>query len=102
MEQAMCLADIFIRTAVLDGGPAASKEELVGQLLALLAATGHVPRAVVPAILAAVLRREQLGSTGIGKGLAIPHARHPSVTRPLGILAACRTPVDFGSLDGEP
>lgn len=98
----MCLADIFITTAIIDGGPAISKAELIGRLLTLLAQAGHVSNADVPAMQAAIVRREQLGSTGVGKGLAIPHARHASVQRPLGILAVCRPPVEFDSLDGEP
>ena len=98
----MPLADIFNTTAVLDGGPALGKADLVGQLLTLLAEAGHVPHADVPALQAAILRREHLGSTGIGRGLAIPHARHAAVARLLGVLALCRPTVNFDSLDGEP
>src|SRR4051812_46292609 len=98
----MSLADIIACTAIIDGGPALSKAELIDRLLKLFAQAGHVPHADVPGIHAAVLRRERLGSTGIGRGLAIPHARHHAVDRPLGILAVCRPPVEYESLDGEP
>lgn len=98
----MSLADIFVCTTILDGGLTLSKAELVGRLLILLAQTRHVPHADVPALQDAVLRRERIGSTGIGKGLAIPHAKHQDVQRPLGILAVCRPPVEFDALDGEP
>jgi mannitol/fructose-specific phosphotransferase system IIA component (Ntr-type) len=47
-------------------------------------------------------QRERLGSTGIGRGLALPHGRHASLTRARGILAVCRTSVEFDSLDMEP
>ncbi len=97
----MRLANLFVRTAILDG-LVPGKAELVGRLLTLLAQEGHLPPAQVPKILNAVLRREQLGSTGVGGGVAIPHAKHPAVTRPLGILAVCRKPVEFDALDGEP
>jgi mannitol/fructose-specific phosphotransferase system IIA component (Ntr-type) len=98
----MPLADIFVRTAILDGGPGLGKAELVGSLLEQLAEAGHVPPAEVPAIRQAVLSRERLGPAGVGGGLAVPHARHPAVSRTLGILALCRTPVEYDSLDGEP
>jgi mannitol/fructose-specific phosphotransferase system IIA component (Ntr-type) len=98
----MHLSDLFLSTAILDGGPSAGKAEVLGQLLGLLAQAGHVEPDAVPALLSAVLRREQLGSTGIGNGLAIPHLKHPSVTRSLGILALCQQPVGFDALDGEP
>ena len=41
-------------------------------------------------------------STGIGQGVAIPHAKHDTVPRLLGIVGLCRVPVNFGSIDGEP
>ena len=98
----MRLADFFVCTAIIDGGPALARAELIGRLVTVLAQAGHVPRAEEPAILDAVLRRERLGSTGIGKGLAVPHARHHAVRRPLGVLAICRPPVEFDAIDGEP
>jgi PTS system nitrogen regulatory IIA component len=53
-----------------------------------------------------VLRaRENLGSTAVGDGVAIPHPRHPlvlHVSRPSITLGFLETPVDFGALDGKP
>jgi PTS system nitrogen regulatory IIA component len=54
------------------------------------------------AVLDALVAREQLGSTGMGDGIAIPHARLPQVQRPFGILARMKNPVDFESIDGQP
>jgi mannitol/fructose-specific phosphotransferase system IIA component (Ntr-type) len=98
----MRLGDFFVSTMILDGGPALSKDELIGRLVTRLAETGHILEADVPDVLFAVRRREQLGSTGIGKGLAVPHAKHAAVQRPLGVLAVCRAPVWFDAIDGEP
>lgn len=49
----------------------------------------------------AVLDREQMASTGIGKGIAIPHARHPAVERVVAALAFSQVGIDFDSVDGE-
>ncbi len=49
-----------------------------------------------------LLKREDLGSTGMGSGLAIPHARLPMVKRPHGIMARLKPPVDFDAIDGQP
>lgn len=49
-----------------------------------------------------VMRRERLGSTGIGRGIAIPHAVHKNLTRTTAFLAVLKTPVDFDSIDGKP
>ncbi|KAB1069344.1 PTS sugar transporter subunit IIA [Methylobacterium planeticum] len=53
-------------------------------------------------ILPALLRRENLGSTGVGDGVALPHARLDTVQRPYGILARLRDPLDFEAVDDQP
>jgi len=56
-----------------------------------------------PAIVAiAIEKREQLGSTGMGGGIAIPHARLPGVPKPVGVLARLRRPIDFAAIDAKP
>jgi nitrogen PTS system EIIA component len=49
----------------------------------------------------AVLRREELGSTGVGNGVAIPHVRLEQVKKPFGILVRLREPIDFNAVDGQ-
>jgi nitrogen PTS system EIIA component len=48
-----------------------------------------------------LLKREDLGSTGIGGGVAIPHARLPELDRPFGLLAKLNQPVEFDAIDGQ-
>lgn len=48
------------------------------------------------------MNREQLGSTGIGRGIAIPHAKHRGLDRLVGVIASFPLGVGFDSLDGEP
>lgn len=49
-----------------------------------------------------ILKREELGSTGVGGGIAIPHARVAEINAPFGIIARLRRPVDFEAIDGRP
>lgn len=49
-----------------------------------------------------LLERERLGSTGIGGGIAIPHARLATVTQPRGLFARLAQPVDFDAIDERP
>lgn len=49
-----------------------------------------------------LIGREALGSTGIGKGVAIPHARIKGMASPVGVLARTRRAIEFGAPDGEP
>jgi nitrogen PTS system EIIA component len=53
-------------------------------------------------VLSAVLRREELGSTGLGNGVAVSHARLDAVTRPAGVLARLKHPIAFEAIDGHP
>jgi nitrogen PTS system EIIA component len=49
-----------------------------------------------------ILKREGLGSTGVGGGVAIPHARIPGLNSAFGLLARLQKPIDFEAIDGEP
>jgi PTS system nitrogen regulatory IIA component len=53
-------------------------------------------------LLDALMERERLGTTGIGHGIAIPHARLPGLNRLVGLFARLEQPVDFESLDDQP
>src|SRR5262245_64491044 len=53
-------------------------------------------------ISAEILKREELGSTGTGDGVAIPHARIQGLNRSFGILARLNKPIDFEAIDGRP
>ena len=60
------------------------------------------PCAASEDIVKAILKRELLGSTGIGRNVAIPHAKHTSIDRLIGTVAVSKKGVPFDSLDGEP
>jgi PTS system fructose-specific IIA component/PTS system nitrogen regulatory IIA component len=85
-----------------DGGAVAQvKETVIREMVTALHSAGHLRAADVDEIVKAVLRREQLGTTGIGRNIAIPHSRHPAVDRLIGTLALSRDGLPFDSLDGE-
>ncbi len=54
------------------------------------------------AILAELQKREQLGSTGMGGGVALPHARIHQVAKPFGMLVRLKKPIEFDAVDGKP
>jgi nitrogen PTS system EIIA component len=49
-----------------------------------------------------IARRDELGSTGIGGGVSIPHARFREVKTPFGLLVRLKQPIDFDAIDGQP
>ncbi len=53
-------------------------------------------------ILAKLMQRERLGSTGVGHGVAVPHARLKGLERMHGVFVRLETPIDFGSVDEQP
>jgi PTS system nitrogen regulatory IIA component len=53
-------------------------------------------------ITADILKREELGSTGMGAGVAVPHARIADVKKPFGILARLKSAIEFDSIDRQP
>lgn len=53
-------------------------------------------------VLARIQEREKLGSTGFGRGVAIPHARVAGVVRPVAALFRLEAPVAFDAVDGQP
>ena len=53
-------------------------------------------------IVSELLKREGLGSTGMGNGVAIPHARFHTIKKPFGIIAKLKQPIDFDAIDGQP
>jgi PTS system nitrogen regulatory IIA component len=53
-------------------------------------------------VTAEILKREQLGSTGMGEGMAIPHARIPKLDKPFGILVRLKKAIDFAAIDEKP
>jgi PTS system fructose-specific IIA component/PTS system nitrogen regulatory IIA component len=81
---------------------AQTKDEVITELVKSLVGTGKVTEADEANIIKAILRREQLGSTGIGRGVAIPHAKDPSVTRLIGTVALAPAGIPFESLDDRP
>lgn len=91
----VCVGAIRAKLAA-DNKPAAI-EELVESLVQAQA----IPMADRDSIVKAILKREELGSTGIGRGVAVPHTKHPSVDRLVGTVGVCSNGIDFNSLDGE-
>ena len=76
-----------------------SKGEVIEQLAALIAQVYALDRSALETRLT---EREAIGSTGFGRGVAIPHARIPGLKLPIAGFLKLARPVDFGSADGEP
>ena len=82
------------------GLPGTTKEEVVGELIDLLG--GHPAVNDLPRVREAVLGREAVMSTGVGKGLGLPHAKTSAVSETVAAFAVTQQPIDFDAIDDEP
>jgi len=98
----MRMSDFVVREAIVPELAATTKEAVIREMVESLRAAGYIKVGEVEDIIRAILKRELLGSTGIGRGVAIPHTKHNSAERLIGTVALSRPGVNFDSLDGEP
>ena len=94
----MKIADLLSPTDVMIDVRNSNKRLLLQEFAAKAAAGLGLPADQVTSYL---LKREELGSTGIGKGVAIPHARLRELQRPFGLLAKLRSPIEFDAIDSQ-
>jgi mannitol/fructose-specific phosphotransferase system IIA component (Ntr-type) len=79
-----------------------TRDGAIRELVSALAGTGAFPKKEIEAITANIVERENQGSTGIGKGIAVPHIKHPRVKSIVGTIGCCAEGLDFSSLDKAP
>ncbi|RMF45233.1 MAG: PTS sugar transporter subunit IIA [Planctomycetota bacterium] len=77
------------------------KEGVIAELVDALLEAGDIKADDRDDIIKAIMKREELGSTGIGRGIAVPHTKHPSVEKLVGTVGVSVDGIDFDSLDGE-
>jgi PTS system fructose-specific IIA component/PTS system nitrogen regulatory IIA component len=95
-------ASLIASDAVFDGLESTSKEGVLREMVDALVAAGRVGREAAGSIVEALLSREALGSTGIGRGIAVPHAKHESVQGLVAALGRSEKGIEFSALDGQP
>jgi nitrogen PTS system EIIA component len=95
----MEIRDFLLPTDALINVHAFDKTRLLQELAARAASALNLD---VNRISVELLKREHLGSTGTGSGVAIPHARIPDLKKPFGTLVRLRHAIDFDAIDGKP
>jgi nitrogen PTS system EIIA component len=93
------IADLLTREHVVAALPANDKPALLHDLSQRAARALTIDRQV---ILDALLAREALGSTGVGAGVAVPHARIPRLSRSFGFFTSLEKPISFEAIDSQP
>lgn len=96
----MKLTDIISEKHIALGLDAKSKNDVIEKLLMLVAQCDSITDKVK--LRSDVFKREKEMSTGIGKSVALPHAKTDAVSSPVLAFATLKTEIDFDSIDGEP
>lgn len=97
----MNFSDFINKDAIRPKLEAGDKESVIREMATALMQAGQIAEENFDSIVQAIMKREELGSTGIGRGVAVPHTKHPTVNKLCGAVAVSQDGVDFESLDGE-
>ena len=98
----MKLSDIMVKDAIIPELKAKTRDGAISELIEALAAAGAIVKKSVPEVTKAVLAREAQATTGIGKGVALPHAKLKGVKKPVGTIGRSSEGIDFQALDAKP
>ena len=98
----MKFCDFVSTDAIQSEMASADKEGAIRELVGNLVNAGQINADNAEGIVGAIMKREELGSTGIGRGIAVPHTKHPCVDKLVGTVGVSQSGVEFQSLDGEP
>lgn len=95
----MRFSELISSDRIILGHRAADKAQALGEATRRIAALLALDP---PALLQTILAREQMGSTGLGRGFALPHARLSGIEKASGILLRLARPIEFEAIDRQP
>ncbi|NLX20534.1 MAG: PTS sugar transporter subunit IIA [Phycisphaerae bacterium] len=98
----MKLSDFIVTEATVPELQATDRNGVIREMVSTLASCIDLTEEEAAAVSKAVIQRENQGSTGFGKGVAVPHVKHPAVKRIAAAIARSSTGVDFAALDRAP
>ena len=98
----MKLRDFIVSEAIVSDLKATDRDGALRELVTSLATAGAIANESVDEVVAALIKREQNGSTGFGKGVAVPHVKHTGITKMVGTIGRSAGGLDFAALDHQP
>ena len=97
----MKFTDYILKDAILPELKATDQQGVIREMVQSLVDAGGIKQEDYEEIVKAILRREELASTGYGRGVALPETKYPSMKHHVGAVAISVEGIDFDSLDGE-
>lgn len=98
----MKLGDIVKTEALVPQLTSSERDDVISELLDSLVAAEAVSGDLREELMAKILERENRGSTGFGKGVAVPHVKHEKITEMVATIGVSANGVDFNALDKAP
>ena len=98
----MKLTEVLTEDLVKLGLEATTRDDAIRELVRLLAERGRIGGQDIEPLSEAMLRREHLGSTAIGRGVAVPHAKADCAARFMAAFGCSKAGIEFASVDGRP
>jgi nitrogen PTS system EIIA component len=96
------LREFIVTEAITPDLQATDRDGAIRELVSALAGAGALAQDAVDDVIAALIKREQNGSTGFGKGVAVPHVKHARVKQMVGTVGRSAGGIDFAALDHQP
>jgi len=96
------LSELVPQGAIVTPVTGTTRDEVIAELLDALVANGTAAKSVRDELYAKVMDRERLSTTGFGKGVAVPHVKHHSITKMAAAIGLSQRGIDFSSLDRQP
>lgn len=98
----MKFADFVCFEAIVPNLKASNRDSAIAELIASLDKAGRLGKGNCEKITKAVIKREKEASTGMGKGVAVPHVKHEAVKDVVATVGLSDVGIDFSSLDKQP
>ena len=98
----MKLHEFVVKQAILPQLTATDRDGVIRELINALATGGAIPAGVREDLVKLIIDREKKGSTGFGKGVAVPHVKHARIKRMAAAIGISHKGVDFNALDKAP
>jgi mannitol/fructose-specific phosphotransferase system IIA component (Ntr-type) len=98
----MKFSDFVCFEAIIPELQSRDRDGVIVELVSALARAGRLKRGSCETIAEAVIKREREASTGMGKGVAVPHVKHPGVKELVAVIGLSSAGIDFAALDKQP
>jgi mannitol/fructose-specific phosphotransferase system IIA component (Ntr-type) len=98
----MKLCDFVIHDAIVSQIKSIDRDDVITELVDALVEAGAAPKAMRDELIRLIIEREKHGSTGFGKGVAVPHVKHEKIRKMAAAIGVSQSGVDFNALDKGP